>query len=126
MTWILRKARRPHRCSGCGREIGPGKLYLVNTGAWTSRRGIPRYYSYKYCLRCAVDRICWVHAVSPGESPEELEERVRRAHDLAAAMIRELPRGRYTHLELLEVVQRAHRLVGRARIGVLVIRGGSL
>ena len=123
MAWLLRRARKPHRCSRCGREIRPGEPYLVNAGSWTSGRGITHYYSYKYHLRCAVDVICSVHAVSPGETPEEFEERVRRAHDLAASMLRTLPRGRYTWDELLEVIHRAHRIVGTARVGVLVIRG---
>ena len=123
MTWILRVARKGHKCSRCGGEIGPGELYLVNTGSWTSGRGITHYYSYKYHLRCAVDVICYIHAVDPRESREEHLERVRRAHDLATEMLRKLPRGRYTWDELLEVIHRAHRLAGRARIGVLVIRG---
>ena len=122
MTWLLRVARKRHRCSRCGREINRGEKYLVNAGAWTSRRGLFHYYSHKYCLRCAVDVICNVHAVDPSESEEEFRERVRRAHDLAAEMLRKLPRGRYTHLELLEVVHRAHRLAGRARIGVLILK----
>lgn len=46
-----RRARKPHRCSGCGRTIQPGEVYLHHFDVFEGHAN-----TEKCCLECRNDR----------------------------------------------------------------------
>lgn len=46
----IRRARKPHRCDGCGRTIAPGETYIAQAGKFDST-----FYTAAGCTRCAYD-----------------------------------------------------------------------
>lgn len=73
-----RKARKEHRCCGCGRAIRAGETYEHVWGVWDSRPA-----AYKTCSHCQALReytaahipcFCWCYG---GEGREEAIEALR-------------------------------------------------
>lgn len=73
-----RKARKPHKCTECGRAIMPGERYEHIRAKWDSIpdvvRTCPRCLDLKRWVEAHVPCVCWYHHAIRDNAAEAIHE----------------------------------------------------
>ena len=79
------KARKPHVCDECQREIASGERYETASGLWDGNldtfRTCRRCFDVREFMRASVPCFCWAHGMVLDDALECAREAVRRAGD---------------------------------------------